>query len=70
MDLCSECEKALAQAEDSQVTAVLTSSQQLLESCQLDRLELGEGEGEEEGVVEKAAELAQLQVRMMEVRNL
>ena len=68
MDLCSECEKALAQAEDRQVTAALTSSQQLLESCQLDRLELGEGEGEgEEGVVEKAAELAQLEVRMMEV---
>lgn len=69
VDLCSECEKALAQAEDRQLSTALATSQQLLESCTLNGLEIQEVEGEEEGGGrEEAKKGAELQVRMMEVR--
>ena len=71
MDLCSECEKALAQTDDAYLTSSLTASQQLLESVSLEGLEIEEGGAERVGGVEeeakKGAELSQLQVRMMEV---
>ena len=71
MDLCSECEKALAQADDAYLTSSLAASQQLLESVSLEGLEIEEGGAERVGGVEeeakKGAELSQLQVRMMEV---
>ena len=71
VDLCSECEKALAQADDAYLSSSLAASQQLLESVNLEELEIVEGEGEGEGGVgeeaKKGAELSQLQVRMMEV---
>ena len=90
MDLCSECEKALAQIEQKQLTSALESSRSLLDSsCNLDHLAIPEregeggrggegkgggegeggrgGEGKGGGEGEKAAELSQLQLRMMEV---
>ena len=70
MDLCSECERALAQTDDHQLTSALQTSQKLLASCGLEGLAIageGEGEGERERVSAKAAELSQLQLGMMEV---
>ena len=76
VDLCSECERALAQIEEKQLTSALDSSRSLLDSsCNLDHLAIPEREGEGGrggggkggGEGEKAAELSQLQLRMMEV---
>ena len=69
MDLCSECEKALAQGEDGQMTSALETSRKLLSSCSLERLAIAEEDEEGGGreVVVRAAELSQLQIRMMEV---
>ena len=73
VDLCSECEKALAQTEEGQLTAALEVSKKLLSSCGLKGLAIEEEEEEGEGggggssEAAKAAELSQLQIRMMEV---
>ena len=69
MDLCSECEKALAQGEDGQMASALETSRKLLSSCSLERLAIAEEDEEGGGreVVVRAAELSQLQIRMMEV---
>ena len=77
IDLCSECEKALAQVEDRQLTAAIENSQKLMESfCKLDGLVfeqevVGEkGKKGGKGGADKAEEIAQLQMRMTEVRKL
>ena len=72
VDLCSECEKALVQAEEGLLNSALQTSQKLLESCGLERLVVQEEEeeGEERGKeAAKAAEISQLQIRMMEVEG-
>ena len=66
MDLCSECEKTLAQTEEGQMTSALETSKTLLALCGLEGLAI-RGEGERGGGAARAAELAQLQIRMMEV---
>ena len=69
MDLCSECERVLAQGEDGQMGSALEVSRKLLSSCSLERLAIAEEDEEGGGrEVVRAAELSQLQIRMMEVQ--